>query len=174
MWFIKADGQESEEFILYDSISLYYGQVVINLSVSIFARRYIMKFSGKLKKARQEKKINQDELARMIGVSKRTIQNYENAGMYPKKRDIYYKLAKILAVDVNYLLTEDEEFLIDGYKKSDIYDVYDVDELIERICNLFTGGSLPDSDLDILMEAISEADFTLKKGKSGINVKWWK
>ena len=31
---------------------------------------------------------------------------------YPKKRETYYKMAEVLKVDVNYLLTDDEEFLL--------------------------------------------------------------
>ena len=53
-----------------------------------------MKFGEKLKKARQEKGFSQEDLARMVGVSLRTIMNYENQNRYPKKREIYGKLAE--------------------------------------------------------------------------------
>ena len=76
-----------------------------------------MKFSGKLKKLRKEKKMRQDELAKLLGVSMRTVQNYENANMHPKQREIYYKLAEIFDVDVNYLLTEDESLIVSAYER---------------------------------------------------------
>ena len=53
--------------------------------------------------------MSQGELAAAIGVSLRTVQNYgRKSGMHPKQRDLYYRLAEVLNVDVNYLLTEDE------------------------------------------------------------------
>ena len=49
----------------------------------------------------------------MLGVSlRRTITNYEKGESYPKQREIYGKMAEILGVDINYLLTENEEFYI--------------------------------------------------------------
>ena len=125
-----------------------------------------MKFSGKLKQLRKEKKINQEELAKRLGVSKRTVQNYEIADMHPKKRDIYYKLAEIFEVDVNYLLTEDEELLLDAYKRGGRTAVRDVNEIIESVCGLFAGGTLPESDMDAAMKAITEAYFAVKAENS--------
>ena len=37
--------------------------------------------------------------------------SYEKGESYPKKRSVYDDLAAIFGVDVNYLRTEDEEFL---------------------------------------------------------------
>lgn len=122
-----------------------------------------MKFGEKLKKVRKEKHLNQEELANLSGVSKRTIQNYENAKMHPKKREIYYKLAEILEVDVNYLLTEDEELLISAYEKGGIGAMRDVNSLIDDVCGLFAGGTLPPQDLDAAMRAISDAYFSVKE-----------
>ena len=77
-----------------------------------------MKFCEKVKEARNKAGLKQDELAKAIGVSLRTITNYESGERYPKKREVYYKLADVLKVDVNYLLTEDEEFLIAACKQT--------------------------------------------------------
>ena len=63
---------------------------------------------------RREIGLNQEELAKKLGVSKRTVQNYENADMYPKSRGIYGKMADLFGVDVNYLLTEDEKFIAEA------------------------------------------------------------
>lgn len=121
-----------------------------------------MKFSGKLKKLRKERKLNQDDLATLLGVSKRTIQNYEISDMHPKKREIYYKLADIFDVDVNYLLTENEELLIDAYEKGGNSAMQDINSLINGICGLFAGGTIPESDMDAAMKAISDAYFAVK------------
>lgn len=122
-----------------------------------------MKFSGKLKRARKDKNMNQDALAKAIGVSKRTVQNYETADMHPKKREIYYKLAEVLDVDVNYLLTEDEELIIGAYEKGGMKAMRDMNELVQSVCGLFAGGTLPEGDMDAAMQAISEAYFAIKQ-----------
>ena len=76
-----------------------------------------MKFCEKVKEARTKAGLKQDELAKAIGVSLRTISNYEAGTRYPKKRETYYKMAEVLKVDVNYLLTDDEEFLLNAESK---------------------------------------------------------
>lgn len=121
-----------------------------------------MKFSEKVKKARKEKKLSQGRLAELIGVSPRTVQNYEIAGMHPKQREIYHKLAEALEVDVNYLLTEDEELIFESYQKGGVKSMHDVENLIGGVCGLFAGGSLPEEDMDAAMKAITEAYFAVK------------
>ena len=70
-----------------------------------------MKFGEKLKYLRTEKKLTQADLAKAVGVSLRTYASYEQEGRYPRKRELYGKLAEQLGCDTNYLLTEDEEFV---------------------------------------------------------------
>lgn len=61
------------------------------------------KFGKRLKILRESKKLNQEELASVLGVSKQTISNYENG-----KREANYEnleaLADFFNVDMNYLL----------------------------------------------------------------------
>ena len=97
-----------------------------------------MKFCEKVKEARTKAGLKQDELAKAIGVSLRTISNYEAGTRYPKKRETYYKMAEVLKVDVNYLLTDDEEFLLNAESK-------------------YGSGELADEDLDEMMKGIQEA-----------------
>lgn len=122
-----------------------------------------MKFAEKLKAARRKNRLSQSRLAELVGVSVRTIQNYELAGMHPKQREIYYKLAEALGVDVNYLLTEDEELIFESYQKGGTESMRDVEKLISGVCGLFSGGSLPEEDLDAAMKAITEAYFAVKE-----------
>ena len=67
-----------------------------------------MKFCEKVKEARTKAGLKQDEFAKAIGVSLRTVSNYEAGTRYPKKRETYYKMAEVLKVDVNYLLTDED------------------------------------------------------------------
>lgn len=76
-----------------------------------------MKFCDKVKKERRAKGLTQQQFADMLGVSLRTITNYEKGESYPKQREIYGKMAEILGVDINYLLTENEEFYINAKRK---------------------------------------------------------
>lgn len=76
-----------------------------------------MKFGEKIKTLRKEKKLTQADLAKAVGVSARAIQNYEITDTHPKQRELYGKLAEVLDVDVNYLLTEDEEFISEAQER---------------------------------------------------------
>ena len=103
-----------------------------------------MKFCEKVKEARTKAGLKQDEFAKAIGVSLRTISNYEAGTRYPKKRETYYKMAEVMKVDVNYLLTDDEEFMAE-------------------VTGLFAGGELADEDLDEMMKGIQEAYWIAKE-----------
>lgn len=131
------------------------------LSIPFGGRK--MKFCEKVKEARNKAGLKQDELAKAIGVSLRTITNYESGERYPKKREVYYKLADVLKVDVNYLLTEDEEFLIDAEKQYGKRGAKQAKELLAEVSGLFTGGDLADEDLDEMMKGIQEAYWIAKE-----------
>ena len=70
-----------------------------------------MNFGEKLKDLRTQKGWSQEELAKQMGVTRRTIGGYEAGTTYPRTRDMYAKLAELLETDVNYLMTENEEFM---------------------------------------------------------------
>lgn len=93
-----------------------------------------MKFGEKLKNLRRQKKMTQGQLAEKIGVSVRMIIKYEHGESYPRSREIYAALAKILNVPVNYLLTEDE-----GNES-------EVQKIINQTAALFEGGGLSEAD----------------------------
>ena len=63
-----------------------------------------MRFCEKLKDARTKAGMKQEELAKALGVSLRTITNYESGECYPRKRDIYHKLAELFHTEENYFL----------------------------------------------------------------------
>lgn len=122
-----------------------------------------MKFSEKVKNMRKEKGLSQEALAEKINVSKRTVQNYETADMYPKNREIYKKLAEVFEVDINYLLTEDEQFVAEAAFRFGSAGAMDAKKLVSNISALFAGGSLPQEDKDAVMRAITDAYWTAKE-----------
>ena len=67
-----------------------------------------MTFGEKVKNLRKNKELNQTQLADAVGVSLRTVRGWEIEGRYPKKHDLYQKLADILSCDISYLMTEEE------------------------------------------------------------------
>ena len=122
-----------------------------------------MKFGEKIKDARKKLGISQDQFAKMIGVSLRTVTNYETGDRYPKKREMYSKIAKALNVDVNYLLTEDEEFLLAAETKYGYTGKMQAQTLVNEIGALFSGGSLSEDDRDEMMRAIQQAYWVAKE-----------
>ena len=111
-----------------------------------------MKFCEKVKEARTKAGLKQDEFAKAIGVSLRTVSNYEAGTRYPKKRETYYKMAEVLKVDVNYLLTDDEEFLLNAESKYGSKGARQAKELMAEV----TG-------LDEMMKGIQEAYWIAKE-----------
>lgn len=68
-----------------------------------------MKFSDKLRAQRIKAGLTQEDLATQLGVTCRTLQNYESGAVYPKKRELYDRLAAFFENDVSYWLTESQE-----------------------------------------------------------------
>ena len=122
-----------------------------------------MKFCEKLKEARTRAGSKQEELAKALGVSLRTITNYESGERYPKKREIYYKLAELFHTEENYFLNEDEDFLLTAAEKYGSKGAKQARELMEEVSGLFAGGNIADEDLDEMMRGIQEAYWIAKE-----------
>lgn len=122
-----------------------------------------MKFGEKCKELRGQKGMTQIDVAQQIGVGRRTYIDYENSGVHPKKREVYFKLAELFGCDVNYLLTEDEEFLLSAGEQYGRRGVKQAQELVSEISGLFAGGTLSDTDKDAVMRALQEAYWDSKK-----------
>lgn len=93
----------------------------------------------------------------------RTITNYEKGESYPKQREIYGKMAEILGVDINYLLTENEEFYINANEKYGATGAQQAKALMQEVTGLFAGGELDQDDMDEMMKAIQDAYWIAKE-----------
>ena len=122
-----------------------------------------MKFGEKVRLLRNEKKLSQTELGKMCGLSLRTIRNYEVDGRYPKQREVYSKLAAALGCDVNYLLSENEEFVLQAKQTYGYQGARDAEELIADISALFAGGELSEDAKDGVMRALQDAYWMAKE-----------
>ena len=122
-----------------------------------------MKFCDKVRILRTDAGLTQQEFANSIGVSLRTVTNYETGSRYPKKRELYAKMAEVLNADINYLLTEDEEFIAKASAEYGDRGARQARELIAGVNGLFSGGELAEEDMDEMMLAIQEAYWKAKK-----------
>ena len=122
-----------------------------------------MTFGEKVKQLRKEKRLRQDEVAKAVGVSTRTIAAYEAGGRYPRKPEIYEKLAEILGCPRDYLLTEKEEFVEEAGKKYGSRGRKQATEAINSLSGLFAGGELSEQDRDEVFRAITQMYWKAKE-----------
>ena len=115
-----------------------------------------MKFSEKVKIARLNMGYTHKQLADATHVARRTIACYEKGGSYPRKRETYAVLAKALNVETNYLLTEDEEFLVSAAELYGSRGALQAREIIEGFSGLCAGGTLSEEDKDAVMRALQD------------------
>lgn len=116
-----------------------------------------MKFGEKLRKLRTEKSMTQDEVSKAIGVSRRTYVSYEQDGRYPRKREIYGKLADVFKCNINYLMTEGEEFVTSAAEQYGSRGKRQAEELVEELSGMFAGGDLSEADKDSVFMALQRA-----------------
>ena len=122
-----------------------------------------MKFGEKLKKLRSDCGLKQEEVATAVGISRRTYISYEQEGRYPRKREVYAKLAETLNCDVNYLMTEDEEFVTGVSEQYGRRGKRQAEELVAELSGMFAGGELSEQDMDAVMIALQKAYFDCKE-----------
>ena len=121
-----------------------------------------MDFAEKLKYKRARSKLTQSELAEMVGVSLRTIQNYEGGSSLPKQQEIYDKLAQALNTDVNYFLTRGDSFVSKAGEDFGYRGMKDAEDLVTSAKALFAGGSISEEDKETVLLALQEAFFEAK------------
>jgi len=117
-----------------------------------------MLFGEKLRRLRQEQGWTQQELAQKLGVSLRTITNYEKRKMYPKQTSIYHIIGDVFGVSVDYLLgDEDDAPLPEQTNKRELQ------ALLNDVDALFAGGEIDESEKDKVMRTIQEIYWRAKE-----------
>lgn len=122
-----------------------------------------MKFGEKLKDLRKQREMTQEDLAKAIGVGLRTVVSWEQEGRYPRRREVYGKLAEALGTEEKYLMTEDEEFVTSAAEQYGSRGKRQAEQLVAELSGLFAGGELSDSDKDAVMIALQKAYFDCKE-----------
>ena len=116
----------------------------------------MMKFAEKVRTARLNMGYTQKQLAETAHVALRTIVSYEKGDSYPRKRETYAALAKALNVEKNYLLTEDEEFVVNAAEQYGTRGTSQPQAVIEGFSGLCAGGTLSEEDKDAVMKALQD------------------
>lgn len=130
-----------------------------------------MTFADKVKNARELREINQQALAEMLGVSRRTVVAWETTDAQPRASRIR-KLAEILQVSTDYLMNDDITDPTYGLEKKEYVEetrarfgnkaAKEMDYLLERNSALFAGGELSQEAKDAYFEAVMKAYLACK------------
>lgn len=91
-----------------------------------------MTFGDKIRKLRIEKKMTQQKLGAMVGVSYRTIRSWEVEGRYPKQSSLYQKLADAFQCRVSYPMNDDETVCLGNDEPSEYSGANRQDRFLNR------------------------------------------
>lgn len=121
-----------------------------------------MAFANKLKDLREAKNLTQEELANMCDVSLKTISRYEAGQSKPRYRKTYDALAEALDTSHDYLVTDEEDFVLSARERYGNAAARDAEEMVQGVIGLMAGGDLPEKDKKAILDAISEAYYIAK------------
>ena len=122
-----------------------------------------MEFKDRLKERRKLLGISQAELAKAVGVTGRTVQNYELGTRNPQSIEIAQKLAEALDTTVEYLLGSDGLLITDAYERGGSRSARDINALVTEISGLFAGGEIAEEEKDGIMAALNQAYWMAKE-----------
>lgn len=134
-----------------------------HVTFSGIERKAEMSFAENLRRLRKEKGLTQEQLARQIGVGKRAVIGYETEGRYPRKHDIYQKIADALDCTTNDLLTDSDQFVAKAQEEYGTRGRKQAEEAVNTITGLFAGGELSEEDRDAVAKAIQDAYWYAKE-----------
>lgn len=121
-----------------------------------------MKLNERLKSLREEKGLTQVQLSELAGITTRQIQKYEGGKARPRL-DAAEKLAKALNVSTDELLGNADMLVAQAAEKYGARGAKQAQQLTDEVTGLFTGGDMAEEDMDMMMQAISDAYFIAKR-----------
>lgn len=107
--------------------------------------------------------LTQKQLAEMLGVSRQTIIGYETGRVLPRTRKAYAKIAEVLGVKAEYLLNDNESFILAAGEEFGPRGRKGAEKLVNELTGLFAGGEMTEEDMDAMMFAIQEAYVIAKR-----------
>ena len=121
-----------------------------------------MAFAERLREFRTKAGLSQERLSLALGISKRTVINYESGETLPSSEKLP-AIAKYLGVSVESLISEDEEFVALAYEQGGSRGAKEAEALINGAQGLFAGGRLSEEEKDTVMRAIQNAYWIAKE-----------
>jgi transcriptional regulator with XRE-family HTH domain len=133
-----------------------------------------MEFKDRLKERRRILGISQAELAKKVGITGRTVQNYELGTRNPQSIEIAQKLAEALETTVEYLLGTDGLLIADASERGGAKTARDINALVSEISGLFAGGEIGEDEKDGIMAALNQAYWMAKENNKKYTPKKYK
>lgn len=131
-----------------------------------------MSFGNKIKELRKQAGLSQQELAQKLGVTQKSICNYENDTRFPKGQNIIKGLADIFGVTVDYLLentdnkdvifSNEDDFISSAKQEFGYKGKKEAENLLEKTATMLAGGDLSEEDKDAFFQSITEIYFDAK------------
>ena len=122
-----------------------------------------MLFGEKLKQLRLANGFTQEKTAGELGVTVRAYQNYEACRVYPKNSGVYGKAAATFNVTADYLLSDEDRYIMDASDRGGPKARKDVTELVSDIGGFFAGGEFSEDDKDKVMKTINDLYWKAKE-----------
>jgi len=105
----------------------------------------------------------QEKTAGELGVTVRAYQNYEACRVYPKSTLIFGKIAALFDVTADYLLSDEDRYIMDASEKGGSKARKDVAELVTELGGFFAGGEFSEEDKDKVMRTINDLYWKAKE-----------
>lgn len=121
-----------------------------------------MTLGEKLIELRAKKGWTQEQVAKKIGISNKSISRFETDERIPKKSNLV-KLAQCFDVELDYLLDNNMAFVLAAQEASGTKGRISAQKLIENANTFFAGGDIPDEDKDAVMQALQNAYWQAKE-----------
>ena len=115
-----------------------------------------MLFADKVRMLRTRRGLTQQDLAKVIGVSSRTIQNYELGNSMPKKRQTVQRIADYFNVPVSSLLGTEDFYIFDQPAGEPKTDAEKARALMNEVSALFAGGKLSMADRNLMIRTMTD------------------
>jgi len=121
-----------------------------------------MTFAERIKEIRLKANMTQEQFGKALGVTKRTVINYESGSRVSKDMGFYKKVSERFGIPFESLLDERNEFIAEAYAEDGEREKHKAEELIAEAVALFAGGELSDEDKTAVFMALQEAYWTTK------------
>lgn len=131
-----------------------------------------MKFAANLREARKKLRLTQAELGKKVGVSQRSIANYEAGNAVPY-RPTLERLATVLNVSIEDLMGENAdapdsnaqqaEYIAEAQEKYGSKGANEMADLLTRNIAFFAGGDVDEASKDEMFRALASAYFSCKE-----------